>query len=359
MENVLLQQATDVMQATLSDYRKELPAMTYLYHSYAAFNRIWESRVKIEGGDFVERFISLHDEGNAKHRGNWEEDTHNVLNIDEKIVANWVTASSNVSWNIVEASINSGAAKIYDVVANKYRNCLREMVDEMYFRMFSTPQTASDKLNPFGVPGWLVQGTDNSTGGFSGYTGRYSAAGASFNVGGLASASGTNDRWASYYADHNGSLDETLLVLMDRAMRKCNFTAPMFPQKLDGTKSGDKFTLFSNDNIIGNLNLLYAKSDDQMGYRIDTHFNVPTFKGVPLVYVDLLDTAGTYTYGTDPIIGINHELFYPVILSDWDFKIGKPRQRDQQHLVLTVDVDMVYTYICDTRRHAGFLMNNQ
>jgi hypothetical protein len=357
METVILQQATDIMQATLQDFVKKLPAMTYLYQSYASFNRTWQNRSKIEGGKKVERYITLHDEGNAKHRGNWEEDTHNVMNIDETITSNWVTASSNLSWNLVEASINSGAAQIYDVIANKYRNCLREMVDEVYAAMWSTPTSSSDKLRPFGIPGWLVQGTQLSTGDFTGYTGRYSTSGSSFNVGGLTSSSTANSRWANWYADHQGALDETLWVLMDRAFRQVHFEAPIIPKTQNGTMQADKYTVFSNDAVIANLNMLAAKSDDQLGYRIDSHFGTPAFRGIPILYVDLLNSVGTYTYGTNPIIGINSELIFPVVLSGWDFKIAKPRPRDQQHLVLTVDMDLVYTYVAETRRYAGWMIN--
>jgi hypothetical protein len=358
-DTVVLSQATDIMQATLQDYVKKLPPMTYLYLSYGSFNRIWNGRMKIEGGKRVERYITLHDEGNAKHRGNWDEDTHNVLNIDETIVADWRTASSNLSWNLVEASINSGAAQIYDVIANKYRNALREMVDEIYAAMWKTPTSASDRLNPFGLPGWITEGTDDSTGGFTGYTGNYWGSATTYNVGGLTSSATTNARHANYYADHNGSLDETLWTLLDRCFRQVHFEAPTVPKTLDGTMQADRYTMFSNDNVIGNLNMLQAKSDDQVGYRIDTHFGTPTFRGVPLLYVDILDTAATNNYGTDPIFGINTDLFYPVVLSGWDFKMSKPRQRDQQHLVLTVDMDLVYTYICETRRAAGWLISQQ
>lgn len=358
MESVVLNQATDIMQATLADYQKKLPAMTYLYKSYGSFNRIWEGRMKKEGGKKVTRYVTLHDEGNAKHRGNWEEDTHNVLNIDEEINSNWVTASSNLSWNLVEASINSGAAQIYDVIANKYRNALREMVDEVYAAMWSTPTSSSDKLSPFGLPGWLTLGTDDSTGGWTGYTGDYSSSG-TFNVGGLSCSATENARHASWYADHNGSLDESLWTLLDRAFRQVHFEAPMVPKTLNDTMQADRYTVFSTDNVIGNLNMLAAKSDDQLGYRIDSHFGTPTFRGVPFIYVDILDTANTTVYGTDPIFGINTDLFYPVVLSGWDFKISSPRQRDQQHLVLTVDMDLVYTYVAEARRYCGWLISQQ
>ena len=146
--------------------------------------------------------------------------------------------------------------------------------------------------------------------------------------------------------------------MLDRATRKLNFNGPELGKKLD--KESGNFSLYSNDNVIGNINLLYAKSDDQMGIRPNRHFgDRPMFKGMTFQYVDLFDTADTDIYGTDPIFGVNHNLLYPVVLNNWDMKIGKPRQRDKQHLVLTVDMDIVYSIICEDRRRAGFQISQR
>ncbi len=358
METITIEQATDVLQSTLEDIKKNSCPLTYLYSSYKLFNSLWKDRSKVEGGDRINRFITLKDEGNAKHQGNWEKDTHNVVNTDETIVQNWKRASSNFSYNIIEMDMNRGRAQIYNKVQNKYNNTLREVVDEVFEGALKTPSSATDKLSPEGIPAHLSIGTSGSTGGWTGYSARYndgSNPGTAYNSGSIASSSSVNARWASYYADHAGDIDDSLLVLLDRACRKLNFEGPMFPEKLPGPNF--KFSLYSNDNIIGSLNLLYAKSDDQMGYRVSEHFGYPNFKGIPFGYVDILDTANNSLYGTDPIFGVNHELITPVILNGWDFKIGKPRQRDEQHVVLTVDVDLVYNYICENRRRAGFLIS--
>lgn len=365
MENIVLDQAVDIINATLVDLKKKRNLMTYAYTNYRLLNSLWNGRVKVGGGKNIERYITLGDEGNAKHRGNWEEDTHNVVNITEVIKAYWVTASSNFSYNVIESDMNQGAAQIYDVVEAKYNNCLRELSDEMYEGCLTTPTSSADKLNPKALPAWISYGTNGSTGGWTCYGGRYNDGGgvattADFNSGDIASSATSNARWASYYADHDGDLDESLLVLLDRATRKLNFEGPQYPKALDETgRGGGRFSLYSNDNVIGNINLLYAKSDDQMGYRIGSHFGVPTFKQMPFEYVGILDTANTTIYGTDPIFGVNHELFYPVVLGNWDFKIGKPRARDQQHLVVTTDIDVVYTWICENRQFGGFLVNQQ
>lgn len=357
MESITIDQAQDILTSTLQAILKKRVLMTYVYTSYNLFNSLWQDRSKIQGGDKIEAYITLEDEGNFKHRSNWEEDTHNVVNTDHTIQVDWKTASNNFSYNVVEMSMNRGAAQIYNKVESKMNNTLREMVDGIYAAAVSTPNSSSDSTKPFGLSAWFPLGTDDSTGDWTGSTGSYGDSN-TFNPGGINAT--TYPRWKSYYADHDGDLDDSLLVLLDRATRKLNFEGPMYPKALDDTGRGSgKFTLYSNDNVIGSINLLYAKSDDQMGYRINSHFGRPPFKGMVFQYCSILDTADTTRYGTDPIIGVNHELTYPVILNEWDFKVGKPRQRDQQHLVLTVDLDLVYGYICENRQFGGFLISQQ
>ena len=58
-------QATDILQATLSDTSKKRCVLTYAYSNYGLMNSFWQDRAKLGGGDKVERFITLQDEGNA------------------------------------------------------------------------------------------------------------------------------------------------------------------------------------------------------------------------------------------------------------------------------------------------------
>jgi len=359
MDDVLIAQATDILQATLPDLVKKQCVLTYAYSNYGFMNSFWKSRAKVGGGDKLQRFITLKDEGNAGHRNRWSEDTHNVINTDKTIEADWVVLSGNLSWNTIEQDMNKGAARIYDKIENKYNNAIREMADALYPALLKTPTSATDADRPHGISAWLPLGTDGDTGGWGAAQGRYddgSAPGTAYSVGGLSGS--TYSRWASYYADHDSDLDDSLLVLLDRACRKLNFQGPQLGKSLD--KQSLNFSLYSNDTVIGNINLLYAQSDDQMGVRVNRHFgDNPVFKGMTFQYVDVLDTADTDIYGTNPIFGVNHNLIYPVVLNNWDMKIGKPRQRDKQHLVMTVDMDVVYAIICEDRRRAGFQISNR
>ena len=208
----------------------------------------------------------------------------------------------------------------------------------------------------------MVLGTDGSTGGWTGYTGDYGDA-TSFNVGGLASSATSNARWASYYADHDGNIDDSLLLILFKAMQKLSFRGPKVPKALDLNTAGykAKFDMYTNLNVQSQLAQLYAKADDQMGFRPQVHYGVPHFLNVPLNYVPILDTADTTRYGTDPIFGINHELIYPIVHSSWNFKIGQPVNRAPggQHLVMTVYGDLEYAIHGRNRRHAGYLISQQ
>jgi len=152
--DISLDQAIDITNGTLQDIRKNSCPMTYLYSSYALFNSFWKNRMKIEGGKNIERYITLGDEGNAGHKNRWADDTHVVKNITKKYNTDWRFAKGNFSYNWPEMDLNNGQAQIYDVLKLKYNNALREMVDEIYKAILTTPTSSTDELNPIGIPGY-------------------------------------------------------------------------------------------------------------------------------------------------------------------------------------------------------------
>jgi hypothetical protein len=357
-----IDQMVDFSNATFEKIVNRKPAMTYAYSNYDFHNEFWRNSSKQTGGKRLEGRVNLSDEGNARHTGIWEDDTHNIVNISKRYEVAWVYSTTNMSWNVKEMNLNSGPEEIFDTIQNKYDNMCREWVDEVLDKVWLTPASATDDLTPLGISAWLSQGTDGSTGGWTGYTSKY-ADGNSFNVAGLASSSTSNARWASYYADHDGNLDDSLMVLLDRAFRKLNFRGPSIPKALnapDGYKP--TFSMYSNDNVIGTINLYLMKSDDQAGFRFQNYFGVPHFKGVPIMYVPILDTADTYRYGTDPIFGINHNMIYPIVQSQSNWTIGPDVDCAPagQHNIRRRYGDLQYAVFAPQgRQFAGFLVNKQ
>jgi hypothetical protein len=322
------------------------------------WNTFWKNFVKTVG-DQLEGYITLDSEGNARHSGHWANDVTVKKNINKKFTLDWVHADNSMAWNLIEMDINQSPARIYNAWEQQYNACIRDLVEHIFPILFTGQTSSSDADRPMGICSWLTIGTDNSTGGWTGYSGHYndgSTPGTTFNRAGIASSASSNSRWASWYADHSGDLDDSLLTILDGATMDLNFEAPLVPEGLPMDKC--VFTINTTKNVRQKLNLFYAKSDDNMGYHPNSHFNTPTFNGIPLVHCPPLDTANTSVYGTDPLIGINHKLLYPVVLKGWNFKISK-HPSSNKHNVITLFMDLEYQIWCENPRHAGFLINQQ
>ena len=316
--------ALDIWNATLQNIVTKKPALAnFAYRKYGFYNLFFKNAMKVKGGDSLEGHITLDSEGNARLVGIWDQDTLVKKNIQKKYTANWRQAKGGMLWNLMETSINSGAEKIYDVLESQYDSAIKDIIDTVYLTLLTGPTSATDDDSPYSVNTWLRVGTASSTGGWTGYQARYndgSTPGAAFDTAGLTSSASVNAGWASYYADHLGNIDESLLSLLDGAVMKLGFQAPTVPQTI-GTENGlVDFSMYTTWNVLKKLNMFYAKADDNMGYNRDSHWGTPTFKSIPFAYVDILDTARLSLYGTDPIFGINHSQLYPIIHQDWNFK---------------------------------------
>lgn len=353
--------ATDIWNATLQNIVTKEPALaTFAYRRWQLYNKFWQNAQKESSGDYLEGHITLDSEGNYKLVGIWDQDTLLKSNIQSKYTANWRQGKGGMLWNTMETSLNSGAQKIYDVLAPQYRSAMKDILEGIYLSMVVAPTSANDSLSPNSLNTWLRVGTASSTGGWTGYRSRYndgSTPGTAYDTAGLASSASSKSGWASYYADHLGDIDESLLTLLDRAVRKTGFQAPVVPMDPSQGRNGLlDFSMYTSDNVISKLNTFYAKADDNMGYHVDSHWGTPTFRSIPFAYVDLFDTARTSLYGTDPIFGINHSNLFPIVDSNWNFKeiTGTDPTRA---VVMQRLIYIRYQMWCNDPQNAGFLVS--
>lgn len=359
MAEVELSDALDLAYGTLWDIRRKTPPLaTYAYSTYQFYNTFFKGNVKTVG-KALEGHITLEKEGNASHGGIWDADSLIKRNIQQRYRLDWAYAKSGMLWNLIEQSMNMAPAAIYDVWQSQYDSCIMELVEEILDKILTGMTGSSDTDNPMAVTQWISPGTTGSTGGYTAYYGAYNdgdstMASDAFNKGGINGSTYTN--WANYFVDHGGNIDDSLLASMDTAMRKLNFQGPVVPEKLPVERT--KFALYTSNNVIEKLNTFYRNSDDNMGFRPDGYFGTPSINRVPLVWCPTFDTANTDVYGTDPILGLNHDKIYPVILKDWDFKISKA-QDGNRHNVMALYVDLVYQVWCNSSsKYSGFLMSN-
>ena len=365
MSEVTLADNLDLAYATLWDIRRKKPPLaTYAYPNYEFYNTFFRGNVKTTG-KALEGHVTLDKEGNAAHKGFWDADSLIKKNINTRYRLDWALATGGMLWNEIELAMNKAPARIYDIYQQQYDSCMMELVEEVFGKILTGLTSSSDRDNPMAVTQWVSPGTTGSTGGFTAYSGAYNdgdstMASDAFNKGGISSSSTSNSDWANYFADHGGNIDDSLLATMDTAIRKLNFRPPVVPEKLPVEST--KFALYTSNNVIEKLNTFYRHSDDQMGYHPGAYVNQgpvgPSINRIPLVYCPPFDTANTDVYGTDPILGLNHNFIYPVILKGYDFRIKKTSDSNR-HNVMALYCDLVYNIWCNTSpKYAGFLVSD-
>ncbi len=368
MAGITIDQAIDLGQATLETFEQDALQVALKHQSYEVLNQWFKGdKIQLDGGDRVTRYITLRDAGNAQHVRMYDVDTPNVANVDEVIQVNWTHAQVSFTYSIKELAMNKGnRSRIYSLLKQRRINAFREFADLLEEAAWQTPSSSNDDRSPFGIPAWLVpadNGITSGAEGFIGYNGYFTTADDSTSqastTGNIPSSATTNSRWASYYSDHQGNLDDRLLRRLARAFRKTKFQSPMFAKQAIDPESGfSNFRLYTNDAVITEVDEIARKSDDRLGNDLGKYAGTTIYKGIPFKYVDSLDTELTFVRGADPIYGVNHNHFYPVCLNGENFRINKPMSKVGQHNVLTVYVDLSYAYINDNRRTGGFLISN-
>jgi len=363
---ITIDQAIDLGYATLRNFEQDAIKIAMKHQTYEVINRWFKSDKKtLDGGKYLTFDVSLKDTGNGKHTRMYDTDEPNVANVTKEGTVYWTHYQNSFSYSLKELAFNMGnKRRIFNLLKNRRTNCARETADDLEEAAWRTPESSSDDLLPHGIPGWLVQAdSDNSTGDFVGYVGDYTTSGdtesAYSDVAGISCTSTTNARWANYYHDHNDNIDYSLLKALSKAFRKTNFQTPTVAgQSVDPDSSFFNFRMYTNNKILEELEDLAVKADDRVGSDLGKYAGAVMYKNLPLIYVDLLDTELTYVYGANPIFGVNHNNFYPAVLSNENFRWNKPMNKVGQHNVFTVYLDLSYAYVCDNRRTAGFLLSD-
>lgn len=362
MPTITMDQALDVGKSVFAAHKKDDLQMTFAKTNYQALNDLFgKDKMILSGGDQIKSWITLKDTGNAKHVGTgWDEDSHNTRNVNVEVISKWRQATTNTDYSRVELGYcQDDKLRTYRYLQGQKLNMFREFADELYDAMWTTPTSATDTLAPHGFPAWLSEGTDNSEGSWTGYKAQYSVGGTEYSIGGVNCTSAINPRWASWYGDHKGILADNLLDLIDYAMMKTKFVPPLIPKKVDSPTNLHNFRFFTNAKIRRNINGLLRKSDDRIGSDLAKYSGVPFYQGIPVLYVEPLDTADTDTYGTDPLFGINMDYMKVYVSKANNFVVSPPKARDGQHNIISIYLDLSYVYHCVNRQRLGFLLNQQ
>jgi len=360
----------DILHGTLERFMIKEPPLNYAYETYEDLNIWMHPNIMQVTGDELKGVIVTGTVGNAGAKNPWAEDSIVVKNITKEYsITPYKHYQGGMAFNKMEVSANSGPEKIFDTVKLQYRKAKAELIDALRLSYWTGPTSAADVDAMYSIPSWLPLGTLASTGGYTGYKARYNnaadeggAAGTAFSKGNLNSTAALNPEMASYYADHEGNIDEGLMKIVNEAMMRLNFKPPReVPDPV--LARANRYACFTSKNVMLTLNALYQQLNSNVGPNMFANgyyplSMIPLPGAIRLVWVDILDTQRDSIYGADPIYGVNMNVLYPTYLKGWNMTLTD-NDNSGRHLVGQKFIDFGGQTWCDVPSKAGFLISDR
>jgi hypothetical protein len=331
------QDIADLVAGTLKELgRMKFQQIAQNLQDYEVFpNWFKKDKVTFDSGIGIQRTLMNRLSGAARHVGLMDTDTVNITDLIDQLDVPWRHVQTNWAFIYQETLTNRGEALVFNVIKPRRAAAMIDLVEELENKAWASPASSSDKLNPFGIPYWIVK---NSSTGFNGgaASGHTTVAGVSLTD------SPTFKNYTVTYEDVS-KLD--LIKKLRTAHRKVRFKSPVDIQDYRGGK-GDRYRLYTNEEVFSTIEDVGEAQNENLGRDIASMdgFSM-AFRGHPIRWVPKLD-ADT----ENPIYGVDHSTFMPVCLKGDYLREGAAKPAPNQHNVYQVFVDLTYNYLCFDRR---------
>jgi len=334
----------DIVSGTLRDLgRDDLRQIAQSLQRYEVMPRWFrQDKIVISSGYGIQRsLLDVLNANSAKHVGLMEEDTINQVDHLTNLQVDWVHATNNWSYDIREMAMNSGVARVQNVVRARELASQLQMALELEKSGWTIP-SATNRKTAYGIPYWVVwNATDGFTGGNpAGHT----------TVAGIDVSVHTNFKnWAATYI---AATFDDLIKKMKRMHRKIGFVSPVDADQLAGPR-GDQYRYYCNDTTYGEFEEAQRMQNDRLGPDVGQLNGMVVFKMSPVIWVAFLDD--NMAAGSDPVYAINHGAFYPGVLEGQFFVRTGPMISAKQHMQREVHRDVTYQFVCVDRRSCGVI----
>jgi hypothetical protein len=362
----------DLIATTLPDLpNMEMEVALNQVHYPVVDKWFGSDKVQVHDGTSILRNIMLDTSGNARHVRLFQKTPINITDTQHQIIAPWCQVQTHWSIERREVLRNRKPSAFVDLLKARRLDAMLDLAELLEGRAVLPPSAATDDLNPMGLLYWLSFAPDGATsataladnGGFCGRTIRWNNTGVGGTTvkGGIDTA--THPKWRNY-ADIYAAMTVADGVLhLRRAFHACEFQSPMMVRDLSQGPLAN-FRLYCDlTTLITYEGLVNAANTNDMGTDLDKFHGVTVFRRCPMIYLPALDGmlitggGGVNTTDTHPVIGVNHQMFYPVVQEgDW-LRESEPYDDVEQHNSSTVFVDGSYQFFCKNVRRAGFVVH--
>lgn len=329
----------DLVKGTLKDLgRLKFQQIAQNLVDYEVFNQWFKKdKVTFDSGIGIQRTLMNRLSGAAKHVGLLDPDNVNITDVIDQLNIPWRHAQTSWGFIYQETLMNRGEALIFNVVKPRRAAAMIDLVEELESKAWATPASSADKINPYGLPYWVVK---NSATGFNGsYPGTWT------DVAGVNLT--TSPGFKNYTAYYVTVSKADLIKKLRTAHRKIRFVSPI---DIDDYRNGkDKYKLYVNETTVSSIEDIGEAQNENLGRDVASmEGGSMAFRGHPIRYAPALD-ADT----GNPVYMIDHSTFMPVCLKGDYLRESDAAKKAGQHNTYEVFVDLSYNYLCvDRRRNA-------
>lgn len=335
---------SDLIATTLKKFEKaKWTNLTTTKQSFVALPKILKKeKVEEESGAQIEWRVQIGTSGAAQNIGLYATITPNVGNTFYTASIPWRNSTSNYSFDRREFEMNRDPSRIVNLIQGRRLDAFVDMAKLVETNFWGKPADSTDAVTPYGIKYWLVY---NSTDGFTGGD----ATGFTAGPGGL--SSNTYSEWKNYSATYTNVTKSDLVTKWRKAATLTKFESPVPDEEPQQGRTGSsRYGFYTNYSVLGTLETLLENQNDNLGNDLASKDGQTMFRRMPVQYVPQLDSEAT-----NPIIGVDWNVFYPVVLKDENMREGKPRVPSNQPSVSVVDLDLTYNIKCTNRRQLFIL----
>ncbi|KKN68760.1 hypothetical protein LCGC14_0447800 [marine sediment metagenome] len=357
----------DLIATTLPNLPEQYFEVTWTNNDYEACRIYQRERMEIDGGTSIKRKVMFSPTGNARYRRLFDTDDPAVSDVMVEIDVPWCQIGTHYSWDILEIKRNANSARGFIRLLETRRiDGLWSLADLIEERFWKTPDSATDDLNPYGVPYYLnFLGGGVTTAGFSGLKVVFQDGNTSVTCAGISTT--TEPRWANWAGVYT-KVDNALLETFRTAFTRTKFKAPQILNDPSQPRNAAKRVYVNAKTIVQLQTLADARDDFHRGkdvlgnIRIDDGATV-YLNRLPVIYITQLDGVlnldDSYDTTTemDPIYCVDFEKFIPYVQDGYWMEETEPMTDRTQHTTFTIFLDGSHNNLCVNRRQAGFVIH--
>ena len=325
--------------------------MTLQHPKYHTINKWFEAdKVQLDSGTQIQRNIVLDPQGNAQHVLPYQKIAVTQRDQQAQISARWSQVLTRYSISRQELAANRKRAGYISLIKSKRMEAMVDLANLLELRAWSTPESASDNRNPFGLPYWLNKANSgvSSTGDFIGQTIRYGNATTTTTKGGIDGSTAANAHWRNYAFTYD-AIDADFVKRLRRAFFASDFQSPMIATDLvKGPLSN--YRIYMGIDQLTDFTDLTTRQNDNLGSDLAPFEGNVTFRKVPVLHQPQIDSDADAA-----VYGVNHEHFKPYVMSG-EWMVENEAETDvEQPGVFTTTTYGQYQYFCTNVREAGFV----